>query len=476
MTRNMTLVAFSLVLAAASGCIPEKRIAWSPDGQVAAVMTDDAIRFIDGDGKVLSPQLRLIDPRCEWFPDGRRLLVRHDLPATKWDDVGALFDEPQTARIKSEAQKLRERILGYQGDWDAFKFEPEEDLPPGMVVAIFFYLRDRLPDGLPEKLGAKWEDARKLETPVRHLQIFTFDKTAVSPGPVLLRTLDPVGGLRTSPTGRNVSFLMQTSSRSNQSPTLYVMPTDSGSPRVVAANVAVHYDWSPDGRSLAYIRSNDPPAEGEGIVRLGTLTTITVANAGGELLSSWLDRNDRVGLLFNDQLMVRWLSDERLFFTSVQVSLPATTRDMPQQWSLFALDPRMPASVIRVLGRDFDQSLLGSPLFFLSPDEKRVVLSGPNNRLTLYDIAAAQGQPIAQPEEESKTARPLPSWRNNSEICFVAPGKPAKGTASRAEIFLWKDGGVRSLSAAWPDEMRGQWMGDSNPTSQPMIDAPQQAR
>ena len=178
------------------------------------------------------------------------------------------------------------------------------------------------------------------------------------------------------------------------------------------------------------------------------------------LLSEPSPVEDRVGLIFSEVLGVRWMKNGRLLFSSVELCLPATTRDMPQQWSLFVLDPKMSASVNRVLGRDLvDPRSSEITLFELSPDETRVLLPGPNGQVTLYEFASGDSVALVQNAfaSESKT-RSLPSWRNNNEVCFVVPGS-AKGKPKKpAEVVIWKKGQRRNLSKNWPDDMKDGWL------------------
>jgi hypothetical protein len=459
MKQTLGLVVTCLVLVAVTGCIPEKRIAWSPDGERAAVMAEGGIYIIDANGKLLPPHLAASSARCEWFPDGRRILVKHTISTQKWDDIVPLFSAEELSRIQTEAQSLRDRILAFQGDWKQFELDPNTRFAPGSEVAILLCLRNRFSEGLPEKLGAQWIDLEKINADIINLQIFTLTSAELQAGPTLLRTLNPVSSMRVSPDGKHVAFVMPTPEGTAHPPSLHVLPVDGGPARLVASNVAAHFDWRPDSLALAYIASSAPGREEKESVRLGTLATITVAGPGGELLDKWIEQNDRLGLLFNDRLTVRWLSDGRLFFSSVEVTLPATTRDMPQQWSLFAFDPRMPAGIIRVLGRDFDGPLdSGLPLFLLSPDEKRVLLPGPKGAITLYEIATGTTTPVAGPDERDDKLRSLPSWRNDSEICFVGP-VPSEGNESpQLQVLLWKDGKTRSLSDAWPKETKEGWV------------------
>lgn len=454
MNRAWLIFAASFFLTLAAGCIPEKRIAWSPDGQRAVVMSEQGLYFIDADGTLLAARLSVANARCEWFPDGGRLLVKHPVKARSWSEVAPLFTENEITRIKAEAGTLRERILAYTGDWDNFKFEPKADLSPGMTVAIILYVRDCLSEGLPEKLGEKWQDVKGMEADVWSLQVFAFSPTELVPGDVLLRTLEPLSTISVSPTAKVVAYVAPASSK-DATAALHVLPVGGGPSRIIASGVASRYDWSPDGRSLAYIRSMTPLAGGEDNVQLGTLTTVTIAGPDGELSNEALAPQDRVGLLFSSHLDVHWLADGRILFTSVEMTLPATTRDMPQQWTLFALDPKMPASVIRVLGRDLSEPLdAGWPTVLPSPDGRRVLLPGPQGAWTLYGIESGRTTVVVAAGKNNEQQYSLPVWRSNAEVCLVIPVPVEGATELPRQVTLWSEGQpMKSLSDSWPEEV-----------------------
>ncbi len=438
------------------GCIPEKRIVWSPDGSRAAVATPNGLFFIDPDGKVLDPRLPGTPVQCDWFPDNRRLAVVHGTKAQGWAGVKPLFEEEQTRHIAQLAAALRTRVLAYEGNWDDFDVDPEGRVPPATEMAVLLYMRDNLADGLSEKLGDKWGDVMDIQPDIWHLQVFTLGSDGLKPGKLLLRSLGSITQPKVSPNGKVVAMLRPVADGKSDASALCVVAVEGGEPRSVADFVAIDYDWSPDSRWLAYVYSTSPAPGGGDSVQLGSLATIRVAAEDGTLMKEWGERNDRVGLLFNHVIGLRWLSDGRLLFSAVEAKLPATTHDMPQRWSLFLLDPRMPASLLRVLGRDFTESTdVSLPLFDVSPDEKRVLLLGEKNCPVLYDFAKGETRLLHVPTGQERDVNCLPVWRNNEAVSFVRPG-PTQGAAS--EVVLWQDGDVKTLSENWPDEMKQDWL------------------
>ncbi len=455
MKRTNALITIVIAATLSAGCLPEKRIVWSPDGSRAAVAAADGLYLIDAEGNVLEPRLLGSSARCAWFPDGRRLAVVQQKKVASWADVGELIGMEQPDEIRKIAEALRPRIMAFEGNWDDFEIDRENIVPPSIEIAALLYVRDNLGEGLPEKLGDKWDDLKKLEITVHQMQVFTLTEEAFKPGKILLRTFSEMISPRVAPDGANIAVLTPTSGGDDDAPALGVVSASGGELRKVAGFVGYDYDWSPDGSNLAYIHTTSTPGDDEDQVRLGSLTTIKVCDPKGALLEEFEQRKDRVGLLFNPLLGVRWLTDGRLLFSTVELSLPATTSDMPRRWSLFVLDPRMPATVLRVLARDFDEPLEESiPLFAVSPDETRVVLLGPGGQVVLYSFATGEAKTLMKIEDGGDW-KCLPTWRNNSEICFL---KPAAEEGSDTEVVLWKEGKMRTISGKWPEEMKKDWL------------------
>lgn len=451
-----TLITGILLVALSAGCIPEKRIVWSPDGKRAAVATPNGLFLIDREGKVRKPRLTGTTAKCDWFPDSRRLAVVRETAATNWTEVADIFSAEQTNTIKDLAKTLRERVLAYEGDWDKFQLDPENKISSGIEIAALLYMRDNLSEGLPEKLGEKWKDAEELRPDVYQLQVFTVTEDELEAGKVLVRTFQEIYQPKIAPNGGNIAFLMSPVGGTNDEPALHVVAREGGKARVIARNVALTHDWSPDGCCLVFIQSSAPSFAHQHDVQLGSLVTIRVAEDSGSLLPEPEAQGDLVGLLFNPFLAVRWLSDGKLLFSSFEATLPATTHDMPQRWSLFVFDPRMPASVHRVLGRDFAEPLEPStPLFQVSPDEKRVLLPGPRGEVVLHNFASGETKSLVDMGTSKGIMKSLPTWRNNSQVCFV---RPAGVEDEGFEVVLWQDGQAESISDSWSEEMKEGWL------------------
>lgn len=464
MSLRTQILATALILLPAAGCLPKKRVVWSPDGSRAAVITDQCLYFIDGAGKPLPHRWKSHIEDCDWFPDGSRIVIAHSRKAKGWEEIRGFLPSEQIAKIEAFAREAKPQILAYQGDWDDFEFSPKGSLPTSMEIAAVIYLRDRLPEGLAEKMGDKWTDVEQLEIDLDRLQIFELSDSKLRPDRILVQSIETIDRPRVSPDGRHVAFLTspwQEWEEGRESPALFVVPAHGEKARLVGRNVAIDYDWSPDGRSLAFIRGVAPESEDDDTLQLGALTTMRVASEAGDLLDEATEQLDRAGLLFSRGSAVRWLRSGALVFSSAELNLPSTSSDMPQRWTLFRLDPKMPASIHRVVGRDFDEPLDTSLAFFeLSPDESKVLLPGPGGRVTLYEFASGRTTGLIEAPDATDKTRGLASWRNNDEICFIVPGEKQGKTRKSAEVALWRETKVTVLSRDWPDEMKEGWLLD----------------
>lgn len=472
MNRTFRRIASIAALAALAGCIPEKRIVWSPDGSRAAVIASDGLRFTAPDGSITRPVLPGAR-RIAWFADGKRIFCLHTTKAAGWKDLERVLTPAERETVAKSAASLREQVMAYNGNWD--KFEPTFPpvLTPGMQTAAMIYLRDNLNQGVAAHVGPSWADVEKLQPEIWHAQVFDANADSITAGREFVVSLDELRSPAVAPDGRFVSYLSQRSGKENPTFDLIVARADgSAAPMQVAKNVALDYAWSPDSHSLGYIYSSVEPGADRATISLGAVATIDVVDSGNKPLSEPARQEDRAGLLFNQLCAVRWLRDGRIIFSSFEVKLPATSRDMPQQWRLFVLDPRMSGSAIRVIPHDFNLELMKeSPIFEISPDGRRVLLPGPAGRVVLFDLYTADAQELLAAQDPDGNLRSIPVWRSDSEACIVVPPGSPMGSANRSEIVLLKDPTTwKCISKNWPDAAVDNWLTPERkmPTSMPI--------
>ena len=456
----------------AAGCLPEEKVAWSPDGQRAVLIAPDGLYLCDGEG-TLSPCVAEKVKAVAWLPDSKRLVVAREQPPLKtWKDAAAFIGEAEAKEVMEIAAKVRQEVLAYQGDAAALEVKTLEGTSSTRTVLVAMYLRDNLADGLPEKLGPeKWKGVVGIEVPVFGLEVGEVEGAAVTfQAPV--RMLDQPAFLRVSPDGRNVAYVANGAMPKGVW-ALFVAPLAGGSPRLVAENVAPFADWSADGRFLAYARATGPAPAGQGDLRLGTISRRAVCDAEGKVLETFEKAADLAGLLFQDDLRVRCLRDGRIVFAAAAVQLPCTAGDMPNRMALFAADPERPATLVRLLPQSAETEVpQGANYFEVSPDGQRVSIPGPQGVAVVTLATGAVEKALAA---EGYDVFFVPTWRSAQELCFAVEAGAALGSPNRREVVLWSSGGARLLSKGWSDDLITGLLkkqGDTEPPKPPEPEAP----
>lgn len=450
-TSTQRVVRWVAVAALVAGCV-EKRVHWSPDGRVAAVIGADGLYLCDPQGR-LSPRVAENVARVEWFADAQRLLMVRRVECPTWESAAARLPAEQRERVAAAAGRTREELLAFEGSLEDYEPAAKAELTDGELVAAFVCLRDRYADELRPRVGEKWDELAKLRVTVHTLQVLAVRDGAGEPGAELLSGLDDVVNPRISPDGRHVAFVTAMSTATGDARRLMVLPIEGGAaPRTVADLVGSHADWSADGRYLVYAYASVPPPSGGDALRLGAVARRGVRDAGGALLAEFEKPEDLAGVVFDDLLKVRCLRDGRVLFSSGDFRLPATKKEMPERQTLFTVDLDAPATVARLLPAQSEAKLpSGASFFELNPAQTRLAVPGDDGSVAIVTLATGDVQSVRPEDAASDKLRTVPSWRTDDELCFaVGPGS-SFSSAERAEIVLWSPAGVRTISRDWPE-------------------------
>ena len=85
-----------------SGCVPEQRIIWSPDGEQAVVLgredDEQTLYLCDGNG-TLSPKLFDNALRVAWRPDSRGLVLSRGQVVTSWAETEPLLAPEERSEL-----------------------------------------------------------------------------------------------------------------------------------------------------------------------------------------------------------------------------------------------------------------------------------------------------------------------------------------------------------------------------------------
>jgi hypothetical protein len=447
-----------VAIVAALGCVP-RRLFWSPDGQHGAIATEKALYLANADGKLSDP----IDANVQlvaWAPDSKSFIAAQIKPIATWREAEPLFTEARRAELIALAPTLRHEILAYQGDWNQFKPSVTGTITGGEMEALLLYIRDHRGEGLPEKFGAHWDEVKHLRMTACELAVYKLTGDTAKPDRTIAVLPDGVLDMRLSPNGKLLAFTTPIPSAVKFAlGRLLVINTSVSAPATpieIDQHVAAYADWSPDGTQLYYGKTNNPPTNDQSEFTLGSLTRRTVADDKGDLLTQPAAPEDLAGLLFWSLLKVRCLRDGRVLFTSGEVSLPATSADMPKQLNLFTIDPARQPTVTRLLPREADDRLEGLSMgeFELSPDEKRVVVVASSKKVSVVTLATGKIDNVITTDDPGgpNNLPSMPVWRTADQLVIAVPPGHEWGTPDRAEVILWAPNAQpQKISQTWPD-------------------------
>jgi len=441
----------------AAGCLPEKRIVWSPDGSRAVVMSNDGLRIATPDG-TLSDLLIPGARRAAWFADGRRMLVIVSSKKATWADVEQELSVEDRTRAAELGQLYRTQVFAHSGAPEGLQLKHTTPVTPGQSVAGVVYMRDRLPEGMAEKLGKHWEEIGKFEMDLTKAIVYTIESDRAIEGIKLLTSVDDLQEPSVSPSGRHIAFIRRTpmieGGDSLDPNDLVIMSADGSASRPAIVNhVAFGYGWSADGRSVAVIHT---PVASAKSVTVGAVATVEIIKSDGTAVDTGdINVEDRVGLFFNQFGCVKYLADGRLIFSAHAATLPATDQEMPRSWSLYAWSPSMRAGSTRLLGRGVDAILTDEQsMFEVSPDGKRAVMYGGNGDTVVADLTTGETATWFD-TKEARGTQSRPTWRNNDEVCAVTPDDLTKQKPEQWSVVLLKsEGVVQTLSSKWPETAR----------------------
>lgn len=440
-----------------AGCLPEKRVLWSPDGQWALVRGDEGLYLCGADGQ-LSPRLAERVDAVAWAPDSRQVILSRREPVKTWAEMAAVMTPERRAEVEARGPKFRSELLAHEGNWDTFKPHALGGLSGGEALALLLYVRERRDAALVQRMGDKWEDIEKVVGAVHLLQRARVDEAGgLTLGDVLLRDVDGFEELRVSPQSRFVAFRRPMADE-DATQRILVLPLKAGAaPRAVAEYAALFYDWSPDGRSIVYAATKRPMNGDSDELRLGTLMRQPVVGEDGALLEELPKPDELAGLVFQREVRVRCLRDGRILFASFEMGLPCTAKDMPQRAALFAVHPERYPGVLRLVSRQVEPELPDAmALFEVSPDEQHVSIPGMDGRVVVLTLATGAICEVVAKDDVDRL-RTEPAWRTEDELTVgVVPG--AEGAKERAQIALarlnWATCAAerRIISTDWPDE------------------------
>ncbi len=436
------------------GCY-NKRIVWSPDGQWGAICGDGGLYFTDSDGDI-SKNMHPGVYRATWFPDGRHLAIEEGTSINTWDELEKIVSDEDRKKYLRHAKFLRD--VSTPAEWKA-KTEillENKLLSKDELTVVQIYFRDRAGRPFSESVLKSWN--KDLTFYYHFLRIGLWDGKKFSIQKTLWSSCQRLWDMRISKHGRVVAF---TSAFPNRTPedederqisSLWVADRVSGKKVLLDQNVALYPDWNADGRTLVYVRSFGDSEAGNAI---GTLLQIQVCNEQGLLLENFSKPKSLAGLVANEYTKVRCLSDGRVLFSSMELTLPIIGKDVPDHKQLFVLDLQRQATITRLIPRGtLDQTRRFNLDFFeVSPDESMVSLLDDEGRVGVLTMASGQFTMLQGEGLGDEVV--VPVWRYPNDLCYVD-----KDSDSFKKVVLCQAGEngkwdkPRNLSKNWSKQVR----------------------
>ena len=189
---------------------------------------------------------------------------------------------------------------------------------------------------------------------------------------------------------------------------LHIINLETESDRLIQSSVGIHCSWSPDGKRLAFYRSE---LAGPDLPERYALGSLWISEEGSTRAVA--------GILLDPYADVTWLSNERVLFVSPMVSLPSSEpekNDMEEAIYVFDLTTKTVGPLYETKGISW-RAL--SSCLRLSPDRRRILFGiyteKPTDKVTLwsYNLAKAQKTKIADEVGDA-----YPFWVTNDKVGY----------------------------------------------------------
>jgi hypothetical protein len=361
-----------------TGCGRDDYLVWSPNGKQVAVLASDGLRLGDDSGNISPPIL----PKANlfrWLPDSVHGLVVSTDGTTKWAAITDLLSAGERQKISRAAETLWK-----SGSASKWKAVDSDQLP-----VILVYLNSRYGiRSVKAKLSAYFDGSYFSDAAVTISSLQTFDSAATthSHGKLLWRTIQEIGDVRISPSGK----LVAVSIRNSFAYKIIVVPVAGGAPKTVAEALADFPDWSVDGKSLFFICY--PPIDqthtSGGLSDaqhpfIATLDRREIADNSGAVLPKFAATQILAEVLASESSRVRCLADGSILFNSMQRTFPAVKAE-DRRGGLFRLSPDLQSiENVKVVDALPDDSLAS---FEPNQDGSKIALRGTKGEVAVLDV------------------------------------------------------------------------------------------
>lgn len=457
--RLLQTSAALLILIALSGCLPTERVVWSPDGRQAVVIGEQGLYLSDEDGNLSGLLLENVRLAC-WFADSRRLLLSGVREVASWEALAEHLPPERNKILTAAADEAWRRLRAGEA-WESIMVDIGKGRHFGDEdkKAMQMYLLHRHGLEAADKISLKPEQAAELHVDQCYLFVAKLDNGEITPGRILMGdVLIPID-LRLSTNAQAAVYTILPDG--DQIPQMFVVSLhDDSITKLVDGPVALYPDWTPDGRSLVYIRATSHESPDDDM-QLGHLVRRKVLDdEDGIDLSQGTE--ELAGLLFYVTSRVRCLRDGRILFSSFNAELPMAMDDLNEAQEIYAMHPGREATLRRIIPKSQRAKLPDDlSMFTVSPDETRLAVAGQESSVSVVDLATGEVETIQEPLDEDADLRTVPTWKGEDQLCFAGVDPEAReeeGEQTRLHILSRAGDETKLLSRDWPEAVWDGWL------------------
>jgi len=212
------------------------------------------------------------------------------------------------------------------------------------------------------------------------------------------------------PGSEEIAYVLWRKEKQGEGPQteLHIINLESESDRLIQNSVGIPCSWSPDGKRLAFCRSE---FKGPDLPERYALGSLWISEEGSTRAVA--------GILLDPSAHISWLSNDRILFVSPKVSLPCSEReknDMERAVCVFDLATKTVGPLYETKGISW-RAL--SSCLRLSPDRRRFLFGTytgtPPNKVTLwsYNLSNSRRTKIAESVGDG-----YPFWVTNDKVGY----------------------------------------------------------
>lgn len=487
-----------LLMFVLSGCFPEERIWWSPQGDRAIIRVEDVLHLMSADGALGAPLLGGASVKdwavqtLTWLPDGTGFLCARTRKVRTWEETQHLVAAEECKQVEQwlpavlptlEGIIAQNTSLEKLGQLISATAERDRLLFTAALRVVFETQRgevERVLKKLPQALAIITE-LTDAETgfDVQELCVVQLDQPTTAPPRSLLRALLTMPVIpKVSPKHAVVAFLQLRDDKKTVD--LKVMTLDGTATLTVEQDISTGaFEWMPDGCSLIFTT-----AMGKADDSIQMIRHITALQSSGALMKPRHDKQPDGSLLKIDgpdrlpdpktlamailpaHQTLQALPDGRILFASQPITLPAVGAgpELAPQFYLIGADLRSVQAIPTVPG-DLPTDL---NFFVASPDGRHIaVVEEGTDAVALVEVNTGKTTLISPPHPGWR-CETVPAWKSANELTFAGLDETSKVPG----MMLWTaSGGVRSLSTSWQPKNTSDWLSESK-SAEPKKETP----